>query len=101
MIELDVGPDRRRRKESKTERIGTKEVDYFEWIDTMQGRYHDYPHLYSGPYFAPKLAAVTPAPILERVAYWLGAALVWIALPLTLPAALYLSRRVRKLGLVR
>lgn len=37
----------------------------------------------------------------ERLCYWCGAALMWIALPITLPTTLYLARRIRKRGLQR
>ena len=71
-----------------------------QWITTMQGRFCDYSHLYTAPHFDPKLPELEPAPVLERIFYWTGAALMWIAFPITLPSALFFSRRVRKKGLV-
>jgi hypothetical protein len=38
---------------------------------------------------------MAPTTRLERVFYWAGAALMWIAFPITLPTVLYFSRRVR------
>jgi hypothetical protein len=70
------------------------------WVESMQRRYSDSPHLYSGPYFEPVLPPVEPAPVSERVAYWCGAAFMWLLLPLTLAATFYFFRRVRKQGLV-
>jgi glutathione S-transferase len=72
-----------------------------KWIEAMQSRFADYPHLYSAAYFLPALPEVEPAPFLERFFYWCGAALMWIALPITLPLALYFVRRVRRKGLQR
>jgi glutathione S-transferase len=71
------------------------------WIEAMQSRFSDYPRLYSAPHFAPELPEIEPAPALERLSYWCGAALMWIALPITLPTVLYYVRRVRKKGLQR
>ena len=69
------------------------------WVAAMQRRFSDYPHLYSARDFEPKLPGVEPASVLERLFYWSGAALIWIAFPITLPTALYFAQRVRKKGL--
>ncbi len=66
-----------------------------EWVETMQGHFSDYAHLYSAKNFEPKLAEMAPAARLERCFYWAGAALMWIAFPVTLPTVFYFSRRVR------
>lgn len=71
------------------------------WVTAMQRRFSDFPSLYSGPYFEPVLPGVEPAPASERVAYWCGAALMWMAFPITLAATFYFVRRVRKLGVQR
>jgi glutathione S-transferase len=71
------------------------------WVAAMQRRFSDYPHLYSATCFDPAFPPIEPAPIAERVAYWCGAASMWISLPITLATALYFVRRVRKLGLQR
>jgi hypothetical protein len=80
------------REEPKLERLR-------QWVDAMQLRFCDYPHLYTAAQFGLKDPDIAPAP--ERVFYWMGAAFMWIAFPITLPTALYLARRVRKKGLVR
>jgi glutathione S-transferase len=67
-----------------------------EWIETMQQRFSGYTHLYSARIFEPKLPEMTRAPALERCFYWSGAALMWIAFPITLPAVLYFARRARE-----
>ena len=72
-----------------------------EWVESMQRRFSDYTHLYSARDFEPRLPEMDPAPALERFFYWSGAALMWIAFPITLPTALYFARRVRKKGLQR
>ena len=70
------------------------------WIGAMHARFDGYPHLYTGPSFAPEQPPVAPAPLSERVAYWCGSALMWLGLPVTLPLVLYFVRRVRAKGLV-
>jgi glutathione S-transferase len=70
-----------------------------EWIETMQRRFSSYRHLYTGPYFEPRLAAIERSPLYERPSYWVGAALMWLALPLTLFTVFYFFRRVRRRGL--
>jgi glutathione S-transferase len=72
-----------------------------EWVETMQRRFSDYTHLYSALDFEPKRPEVESAPALERAFYWLGATLMWIAFPITLPTVLYFARRVRKKGMQR
>ncbi|MBW2389111.1 MAG: hypothetical protein JRG89_11825 [Deltaproteobacteria bacterium] len=71
------------------------------WIETMQRRFSEYTHLYSASHFAPDLPEVEPAPTPERILYWCGAALMWLALPITLPTVLYFARLVRQKGLQR
>ena len=69
------------------------------WVGAMQERFSSYRHLYTGPYFAPRRPAIERSPLYERAAYWLGAALMWLALPVTLPTVFYFFRRVRRKGL--
>jgi glutathione S-transferase len=71
-----------------------------EWVGAMQNRFSDYAHLYTAPHFEPRLPEIESATGVERLFYWMGAALVWIAFPITVPLALYFSRRVRQKGLV-
>lgn len=80
------------RREQKLERLR-------EWIGAMQRRSADYPHLYTARIFEPEGPDVEPAPVLERLCYWSGAALMWIAFPISVALALYLARRVRRKGL--
>jgi glutathione S-transferase len=70
-----------------------------EWVQAMQRRFSDYRHLYSAQEFEPKLPEIEPASAIDRCFFWLGAALMWMAIPITLPTALYFSRRVRKKAL--
>ncbi len=72
-----------------------------EWVEATQRRFADYTHLYSAREFEPRLREIDRASALERFFYWSGAALMWIALPITLPIALYFAWRVRKKGLLR
>jgi len=70
-----------------------------EWASRMQGRFSDYTHLYTARHFAPLLPEMDPAPAVQRFFYWYGAALMWIAFPITLLITLYFARGVRKKGL--
>jgi hypothetical protein len=72
-----------------------------DWIERMQRRFSDYHHLYSARDFEPRLPGIEPASALERFFYWSGAALMWIALPISIPTVFYLARRVRKKDLLR
>jgi glutathione S-transferase len=71
------------------------------WVEKMQQRFSDYPHLYSAQDFEPRLPDIEPAAALERLFFWAGAALMWVAFPITLPLVFYLARRVRKMRLLR
>ena len=70
-----------------------------EWIGRMQRRFAGYTHLYTGSYFEPRLPEIEPSPLYERPFYWLGCVLIWLGLPLSLPAVFYFARRVRRQGL--
>lgn len=63
------------------------------WIGSMQERFADYSHLYSGVYFEPR----SPAPIrssrLEQTAFWLGAVFMVISFPITIPLILFFAIR--------
>jgi hypothetical protein len=71
-----------------------------EWVEKMQRRYSDYPHLYSAQDFATKLPAIATASAVERLFYWSGAALMWVAFPLSLATVFYFVSRIRRRGLV-
>ncbi len=68
------------------------------WIGLMQGRFADYPHLYSGVYFEPHAPAPEPSTPAERNVFWLGAACMWLALPITLPVIVFLALTARRSG---
>lgn len=70
-----------------------------DWVQRMQRHFSGYTHLYSGPYFEPKLPGPEPSAAYERAFYWLGCALMWLALPLTLGVTLLFISRVGKQGL--
>jgi hypothetical protein len=66
------------------------------WIASMHERFRDYPHLYSGSYFAPHSGPpARPAP-LDLVAYWLGVLLMIGAFPVTAPLIAFLALRNRR-----
>ena len=68
------------------------------WIGLMQGRFADYPHLYSGVYFEPHAPAPEPSTPFERTAFWLGVSCMWLALPITLPMIVFLALTARRTG---
>jgi hypothetical protein len=70
-----------------------------EWIEAMQARFSRYDRLYTGPDFEPRLPRIASAPVSERFAYWSGALVMWLVLPITLPIALYYSLQVTRKGL--
>ena len=65
----------------------------------MQQRFSDHPRLYSGPCFAPRQPAPVTAGASERVAFFCGAAFMWLAFPITLAATFFFVRRIRAKGL--
>jgi len=72
-----------------------------DWISVMQERFADYDRLYTAQRFEPKSPARSVATPFERTCYWCGAAMCWLALPLTVPFVLYSSARIRRNGLMR
>ena len=67
------------------------------WIGAMQERFTDYPHLYSGVYFEPRRPAPARNGTADRIAFWSGAACMFLLWPITLPLVLLLAWRVRRL----
>ena len=63
------------------------------WIATMQERFRDCPHLYSGAYFEPKLAQPEPATRVQRAIFYLGLVTMFVAFPVTLPLVFLLMRK--------
>jgi len=70
-----------------------------DWAARMQARFADYPHLYSGPLFEPKLPAPEAASIGERIAFWTGCAAVILFSPVALALSVYSVVRVGRSGL--
>ena len=68
------------------------------WIEAMQTAFRDYGHLYTACVFEPKVAAPRTASALERGFYWVGAAVCWVAVPVTLPLTLFYAARVRRMA---
>jgi len=66
------------------------------WIGTMQEKFSDYDHLYSGVYFPPHSKPPTWASPLNRTAFWLGAALMIATFPVTVPLVAFLAIRNRR-----
>lgn len=63
--------------------------DIRQWIATMQTRYCDYPHMYSGSFFSPAAPRPTPASRLQRLSFFCGFITALGLLPITLPLNLY------------
>jgi hypothetical protein len=66
------------------------------WIGTMQARFNDYEHLYSGVYFPPHSKPPSWASPLNRVAFWLGAAFMIAIFPVSVPLIVFLAVRNRR-----
>ena len=66
------------------------------WIGTMQGRFEDYGHLYSGAYFAPHSRPPTWASALERTTFWLGAIFMLAIFPVSVPLVAFMAIRNRR-----
>jgi len=66
------------------------------WIGTMQAKFSDYDHLYSAVYFPPFSKPPTWATPLNRVSFWLGAAFMFVAFPVTFPLVAFLAIRNRR-----
>lgn len=65
-------------------------VNVRAWISRMHMLFSDYPYLYSGPWFDPRLPAPRPASMLDRAAFYLGAMTMTVAFPVTVPLVFYL-----------
>ena len=70
------------------------------WVGEMQRRFSHYDHLYGATDFEPRLQPPPTSGMTERIAFWLGAALMWLAFPITLPLVVFFVSRVRKSGRV-
>jgi glutathione S-transferase len=65
------------------------------WLGIMQERFANYPHLYSGVYFAPNSPPPARSSRLDRSAFWFGSAFMLLAFPITIPLILFFARRIR------
>ena len=64
------------------------------WIGTMQERFADYGHLYSGVYFEPHSPAPLRTTPLEQAAFWLGSIFMLTSFPITIPLILFFAIRI-------
>ena len=64
------------------------------WIAHMHQRFSDYPHLHSGSYFEPRHHQPVAASLVQRLMRYLGLTTTILALPVTLPLALFLMQKV-------
>ena len=64
------------------------------WIATMHKRFSNYPHLYSGAYFAPNLPQPKRAGVGQRGLFYLGLLAMFVLLPVTLSLVIVLMIRV-------
>ncbi len=71
------------------------------WIAAMQRRFADYSHLHSAGDFDAAGRSIDPASAAERVCFWAGAALMWLAFPITVPLVFFFVTRIRRKGLQR
>ena len=66
------------------------------WVADMHTRFAGYDHLYSAQDYAPKRPAARVSTGSEQLAFWLGAATMWLAFPITIPVVLFYVIRTRK-----
>ena len=64
------------------------------WIATMQERFADYEHLYSGVFFEPRSPAPAQSTALERASFWIGSAFMLLAFPISVPLIVFFARRI-------
>lgn len=64
------------------------------WIWRMQQRLSDYPHLYSGKYFKPRLPQPETSNALQKVIFYLGLLTMFVFAPITLPLVFVLMKKV-------
>jgi hypothetical protein len=84
---IPVPPLEALRRDSRLERLR-------HWIAAMHERFYNYPYLYSGLHFEPKLAQPKPASFVQRGVFFAGLGSMFIAWPLTVPLVFFLMRKV-------
>lgn len=62
----------------------SKLIEYRNWISRMQKRFSGYPHLFSGPYFTPYVAAPIEGTLVERLVFFCGLCFVIVCFPITI-----------------
>ena len=67
------------------------------WLASMHERFADYPNLYSGVYFEPHFPAPRRSSGLEQAVFWIGAAVMFLGFPMTIPLVMFFVFRVQKL----
>lgn len=65
-----------------------------QWIGRMQQRFCDYPHIYSGKYFAPFTPQPRATSPMQQVIFYLGLLTMVAAFPVTIPLVFVLMRKV-------
>ena len=63
------------------------------WVAAMHERFASYPHLYSGPYFEPRLDVPVPATFFQRCVFYVGLVVMFGLFPITLPGVFYLASK--------
>jgi len=66
------------------------------WIATMQLRFADYEHLYSSHFFRPSVRSAESATVSERTFSWLGALIMFLLFPVTVPLVAILAAKVKR-----
>ncbi|MEM7097605.1 MAG: glutathione S-transferase N-terminal domain-containing protein [Pseudomonadota bacterium] len=63
------------------------------WLAAMHERFRNYTHLYSGPYFAPKLPEPNCATIFQRGVFYCGLLSLFVLFPITVPMVIYFRHK--------
>ena len=66
------------------------------WIAAMHERFRHFGHLYSGLHFAPHAPPPAVTSGADRIAFWLGAILMLVLFPITVPLVAFLAIRNRR-----
>ena len=66
------------------------------WLGRMHEAFSGYPYLYSARYFEPAVTVPQDAGLLDRLAFYLGAGVLFLLFPVTVPFARYQASQVRR-----